>query len=108
MEVINARRKIKISRKVWKSNQISKEELDKIKNIQNSYIGAQQAFGQLKVNKIRLEQQMDALEKAGKDLRTKFTEIQTSEQDLIKELSEKYGDGTLNIDSGTFTPNKSE
>ena len=49
-----------------------------------------------------------ALDKAGEDLRTKFTEIQSSEQDLIKELSGKYGDGTLNIDSGTFTPNKSE
>ena len=100
--------KSKLAEKYEKATKFSKEELDKIKNIQNSYIGAQQAFGQLKVNKIRLEQQMDALEKAGKDLRTKFTEIQTSEQDLIKELSDKYGDGSLNIDSGTFTPNKSE
>ena len=100
--------KSKLAEKYEKATQFSKKELDKIKTIQNSYIGAQQAFGQLKVNKIRLEQQMEALDKAGEDLRTKFTEIQTSEQDLIKELSEKYGDGTLNIDSGTFTPNKSE
>ena len=30
------------------------------------------------------------------------------EQSLIEELNTIYGEGTLDLDSGTFTPNKSE
>ena len=86
----------------------SQEEMDKIKEIQSSYVGVQQAFGQLEVNRIRLEQQLDATQQASADLRTKFSEVQGEEQKFIEELNKKYGDGALNLESGTFTPNKSE
>ena len=46
--------------------------------------------------------------KAEDELRKKFIEVQQSEQDLIKELNDKYGDGTLNPQTGEFTPNKPE
>ena len=45
---------------------------------------------------------------ASADLRTKFSEVQGEEQKFIEELNKKYGDGALNLESGTFTPNKSE
>ena len=56
----------------------------------------------------KLEQQLDSTLKASDDLRNKFNDIQKDEQSLIEELNTKYGDGTLDLDSGTFTPNKSE
>tara|TARA_Y100000593_G_C4272504_1_gene318140 strand:+ start:376 stop:651 length:276 start_codon:yes stop_codon:yes gene_type:complete len=86
----------------------TEEELDKIKNIQSSYLGVQQAFGQLEVNRIRLEQQLDATQQASGDLRKKFSEIQEEEQGFIQELTDKYGDGSLDLESGTFTSNKSK
>ena len=86
----------------------SQEEMDKIKEIQSSYVGVQQAFGQLEVNRIRLEQQLDATQQASSDLRKKFSDVQGDEQKFIEELNKKYGDGALNLESGTFTPNKSE
>ena len=86
----------------------TQEEMDKIKEIQTSYIGVQQAFGQLEVNRIRLEQQLDATQQASSDLRNKFSEVQGDEQKFIEELNTKYGDGSLDLESGTFTPNKSE
>ena len=52
----------KLADKYEKATQFSQEELDKIKEIQKSYVGIQQAFGQLEVNKLRLEQQMKALD----------------------------------------------
>ena len=84
------------------------EEMGKIKEIQSSYLGVQQAFGQLEVNRIRLEQQLDATQKASVDLRDKFSEVQKEEQGFIEDLNKKYGDGSLDLESGTFTPNKSE
>ena len=86
----------------------TEEEMGKIKEIRSSYLGVQQAFGQLEVNRIRLEQQLDATQKASVDLREKFSEVQNEEQGFIKELNEKYGDGSLDLESGTFKPNKSE
>tara|TARA_Y100001973_G_C5090164_1_gene277088 strand:+ start:140 stop:418 length:279 start_codon:yes stop_codon:yes gene_type:complete len=84
------------------------EEMGKIKEIQSSYLGVQQAFGQLEVNKLRLEQQLDSTQQASIDLKEKFTEVQNNEQKLIEELNTKYGDGSLDLESGTFTSNKSE
>ena len=86
----------------------SQEEMDRIKEIQSSYVGIQQAFGQVEVGRLRLEQQLDATQKASSDLRDKFLETQQSEQKFIEELNTKYGDGSLDLESGTFTPNKSE
>ena len=91
-----------------KDTKFSEEEMKKIKEVQNSYIGVQHAFGQLEVNRLRLEQQLDSTLKASDDLRNKFNDIQKDEQSLIEELNTKYGDGTLDLDSGTFTSNKSE
>ena len=86
----------------------SQEEMEKIKDIQSSYVGIQQAYGQVEVGRLRLEQQLDATQKASNDLRDKFVETQQDEQNFIEELNEKYGDGSLDLESGTFTPNKSE
>ena len=88
------------------ATKFTQEEMDKIKEIQSSYVGVQQAFGQLEVNRIRLEQQLDATQQASSDLRKKFSDVQGDEQKFIEELNTKYGDGSLDLESGTFTPNK--
>ena len=54
----------KLAEKYEDATKFSQEELDKIKEVQKSYVGIQQAFGQLEVNKLRLEQQIGALNQA--------------------------------------------
>tara|TARA_Y100000034_G_C6683389_1_gene300506 strand:- start:225 stop:539 length:315 start_codon:yes stop_codon:yes gene_type:complete len=98
----------KLAEKYEKATKFTAEEVEKIKDVQKKYVGIQQAFGGLEVSKIRLQQQLDNTLKAEDELRKKFIEVQESEQDLIKELNTKYGDGTLNPQTGEFTPNKSE
>ena len=90
------------------NTKFTQEEMDKIKEVQSSYVGVQQGFGQLEVNRIRLEQQLDATQQASVELRDRFSEVQKEEQKFIEELNEKYGDGSLDLESGTFTPNKSK
>ena len=82
------------------------EEIEQIKDVQKKYVGIQQAFGSLEVNKLRLQQQLEANIKATDQLRDKFIELQNSEQDLITKLNEKYDDGTLNPETGDFVPTK--
>ena len=96
----------KLAEKYEKATKFTQEEMQKIQDIRKKYIGIQQAIGSVEVNKIRLQQQLDANLKATGELQNQFIELQNSEQDLIKELNKKYGEGTLNPDSGEFTPNK--
>ncbi len=82
----------------------TKEEIDSIQEIQNIYIGIQNAFGRLGVSRIRLDQDSLNLDNAENDLRQKYTENQNKERDFVDDITKKYGDGQLNLDTGTFIP----
>ena len=56
-------------------------------------------MGQLYYRKIQLEKQEDALKK-------ELYSVENEEQSLANELTKKYGKGSLDIDSGEFTPVK--
>ena len=79
----------------------TEDELTQVQNIQKSYANVQNQFGQLKMAQIRLDEQEVELEEALKS-------IQTEESKFLDEITKKYGQGTLNPETGVFTPNKSE
>ena len=84
----------------------TEEELTQVQNIQKSYQNVQSQFGQLKLAQIRLDNQEVDLEEALKS-------IQSEEKKFLDGITDKYGQGTLNQDTGVFTPtetaeNKSE
>ena len=63
----------------------TKEELNQLKELRvktNQLVGQ---FGQLHINQIKLE---------------------NLKKQLTKELSKKYGDGSIDLETGTFTPTK--
>ena len=84
----------------------TEEELNKISNIQEKYIEIQQKFGQVKLGKLRLDNQQKTLEKLEESLLDEFEQIQIDEKDFVDNITKKYGDGTLNPENGIFTPNK--
>ena len=79
----------------------TEEELKQVQNFQNQYLSVQNQFGQLKLAQIRLDNQEVDLEDALK-------KIQNNEEKFLNEITEKYGQGTLNPDTGVFTPSESE
>jgi len=78
-----------------------------LRDLQDSYTQKQAELGQVSVQRILLNQQLDDLNKRESDLQSKYVEIQQQEQDLVKKLNEKYGPGQLDPESGVFTPNNS-
>ena len=89
-----------------KEVKFTEEELKQVQNIQASYSNIQNQFGQLKMAQIRLDNQEVELEEALKN-------IQSEEKKFLDGITDKYGQGTLNQDTGVFTPtetaeNKSE
>ena len=79
-------------------------ELKKLQELQNSYQDTILKFGQLKVQRTLLQQQLDGLDGAEKSLEEDYAGIQENESNIVKELNEKYGPGSLDPATGVFTP----
>ena len=81
----------------------SEEELKSLQDLQNSYQQKQLQFGQLKVQKMLLQQQTEALDIAEVQLEEDYKGVQETEQSIVQQLNEKYGPGSLNPETGVFT-----
>ena len=79
----------------------TEEELTQVQNIQRSYQNVQNQFGQLKLTQIRLDNQEVELEDALKS-------IQDEEKKFLDGITDKYGVGTLNPETGVFTPTENK
>ena len=82
----------------------TEEELKKLKSIQKKYFDVQNAFGQVAIAKINLNQQFEDLNKYEDDLQKNFSENRKDEQNFVDEVTKKYVDGKLNLETGTFIP----
>ena len=80
------------------------EELESLQGLQTSYQEKQSVLGQLAVQKILLNQQMEALEIRTEEVEQEYQAVQQEERDLVKTLNEKYGPGQLDPATGVFTP----
>ena len=63
----------------------TEEEMKQVKEIKNNYLSVQYSFGQVKMARIRLDQQEIDLESA-------LTSLQAEEQKFLDGITEKYGD----------------
>ena len=95
----------KLVKKLENSTKFSEEELKEIKNIQDEYYKTQNQFGQIAVSKIRLEEQFESLDKLQDDTKKAFSELQNNERKFLEGITKKYGEGTLNPETGIFTQN---
>ena len=77
----------------------TEEELKKLNNLSDSINELNSQFGVFYINKIKLEE-------AENTLRQKLKELEVEEKNMAKKLSDKYGKGSIDLKSGTFTPSK--
>lgn len=82
----------------------TEEDIKSLNELSSTYQRIQSAFGQVRVQKIMLGQQQDSLEEAEVKLEADYTDNQQKERDLVKDLSDRYGPGTLDPETGIFTP----
>ena len=84
------------------------EEMKELKQIQESYVEVQNNLGQTQVSILRLEQQRENLFNYENSLKEKFFKVQEDEKKFIEKVTEKYGDGELNPNTGEFLSQKKE
>ena len=82
----------------------SDEELQSLQELQNTYAGISTQFGQLKVSKMNLLRQLDSLEQSEETLENAWEDNRKKETELVQSLTEKYGPGSLNPQTGEYTP----
>ena len=91
-----------------KEVKFSDEEIKSLKELQQGYLTVQNKFGQVQIAKITLQRQAEELGKTEQEVSKEFSELQEQEKSLVDQLTEKYGQGTLDPKTGVFTPTGSE
>ena len=82
----------------------TEDELKSLKDLQETYGKVQADFGALKVRRLVLDQQLEELDNAEEAVHKAYTDNQETERKLVEELNKKYGPGSLNPETGVFTP----
>ena len=82
----------------------TQEELDSIKKIQTKYQSLGISLVQLEILKKSIYAEMDKARGSEEKVKEEITKTSEEEEQLSKALSEKYGIGTLDLQSGVFMP----
>ena len=75
----------------------TKEELNSLKSFQLRMEEVIVRLGRVHLSKIKLDEQEDLL-------KNEIKNIEKAEQELAQTLTNKYGKGSLDIETGNFTP----
>ena len=78
----------------------SDDELKSISEIRTAYAEITNRFGQIELTKYNLQKQAEQAE-------IDFESIKVKEQEVLKGITDKYGQGTLDPNTGVFTPSES-
>jgi predicted nuclease with TOPRIM domain len=76
---------------------ITQEEINELLEIQTTYQSLSQELGNLEINKLQIQNKHNELIEL-------YNQLTFKEQELGKQLSSKYGDGTIDIENGEFIP----
>lgn len=83
------------------THKLTTEELTQLQQLQSDYATLIAELGQVEVSILVLEKQIEQLKATQKDpLYDRLGDIQKQESILAQQLTEKYGDGQINISTG--------
>ena len=88
--------KLEAHREAKTEGKVAQEDLDNLKKLQADMDRLVVAFGQLTIQETALVAQKETLNKT-------LVDIKQREVDLAKELSTKYGEGSLDLETGKFS-----
>ena len=83
-----------------KDIKFSEDELKKIMEIRTSYTEITNRLGQIQLTKYNLQKQEEQAE-------IDFESIKVKEQEVLQGITDKYGPGTLDPNTGVFKPSES-
>ena len=86
------------------TRKLDKEHVDPIMELRDAFAKNSQTLGNIYLEEYAVKQRLELLESERAKYVQQFAELQKQEQSLIETMRERYGDGEINIQNGTFTP----
>ena len=83
---------------------LTDEELSSVKGLREEILGVISTVGQLKLTHDLIEEDLNTTKTRLLEQSQKYKELLGKEKQLIDELLQKYGMGSLDIETGVFTP----
>ena len=84
------------------TKEVSSEDIERVKQLRSKYATTTAQIGQVEIELYVMKNRLDELSKIREQLFETYTNLQTEEQNLVKELNDKYGDGILDLESNRF------
>ena len=82
----------------------TEKELQTLNDLQVKYNTITNQFGQLAIAKLNLEKQTEVVNDQEFKLQEELDQAREEEQKILNDITEKYGPGQLDPQSGVFTP----
>ena len=86
------------------TKKFTEEELKSITEIQNGNSRIISELGQVELQLFLVNEELEKLDKMKSTLQIQFKNLQVKESELVSSLNEKYGIGTVDINTGEFVP----
>jgi len=87
------------------SKKLEKTDIEAITKMQSQFAEYTNTLGLLQIDEKTMNNQLLMIESQKNEIFTKIDESRKEEQELVQSLQEKYGQGQINLQDGTFTPN---
>ena len=84
-------------------DQFTEEEVNELKTISANYVNLQQTLGQVAVQRLLLQRQLDGLDITEQQTQDSYVKNQQDEQASLAKLQEKYGEGSYDTKNNEFT-----
>ena len=83
---------------------LTEGEMETLKEVMETYNQCSAAFGQVEVQKMNLAQQTQSLDNQRTNVEEEWKTNQTKEANFSRKLTTKYGPGSINPETGEYTP----
>jgi hypothetical protein len=85
------------------TQKLDKEHVDAILDLRTKFAQNANTLGSIAIEEYAMNLQITQLETARQTLLTEFQELRETETTLMGDLKNRYGEGQINIEDGTFT-----
>jgi len=85
------------------TRKLDKEHLEQIQTLQQGYADNANILGNIAIERHALRMRLDQIESEEHDKLQQIETLKQQESELIVKLRERYGEGEINIQDGTFT-----
>ena len=87
------------------SQKLDKEHLEEIKELRQKFNNISVEIGNITIEREMLKAQLSSVTSRRESLMSQFETLRTQESELFQKLTDRYGDGQIDIENGVFIAN---